>query len=81
MSTSPQATTLFEKIWRDHVVKDLGNNTFLVYIDRNFLHEVSGAVSFKGLAEAGRCVRRADLTYATVDHVVDTLVRLSDGRS
>jgi 3-isopropylmalate/(R)-2-methylmalate dehydratase large subunit len=72
MSKPVPPATLFEKIWRDHVVKDLGNNTFLVYIDRNFLHEVSGAISFKGLAEAGRSVRRADLTYATIDHVVDT---------
>lgn len=22
--------TLFEKIWREHVVKDLGNDTFLI---------------------------------------------------
>src|SRR5438270_9736249 len=77
-STRAEPATLFEKIWREHVVKDLGNNTFLLYIDRNFLHEVSGAISFKGLAEAGRAVRRPDLTYATVDHVVDTFPGRND---
>ena len=64
--------TLFEKIWGEHVVKDFGQNTYLLYIDRNFLHEVSGAISFKGLAEAQRAVRRPELTWATIDHVVDT---------
>src|ERR1041385_1161035 len=64
--------TLFEKIWRDHVVRALGRGTCLLCIDRNFLHEVSGSVSFKSLAEAGRTVRRPELTWATVDHVLDT---------
>src|ERR1051326_3651629 len=77
MSTQPPAT-LFEKIWREHVVAELGNNTFLLYIDRNFLHEMSGAISFKGLEEAGPAVRRPDLTWATVDHVLDTFPGRSD---
>ncbi len=72
------AATLFEKIWRDHVVKDLGNNTFLLHIDRNFLHEVSGAISFKGLEQAGRTVRRPELTWATLDHVLDTFPGRTD---
>jgi len=76
MSVGP--ATLFEKIWREHVVSELGNNTFLLYIDRNFLHEMSGAVSFKGLEEAGRVVRRPELTWATVDHVLDTFPGRTD---
>jgi 3-isopropylmalate/(R)-2-methylmalate dehydratase large subunit len=68
--TSP--LTLFEKIWNDHVIADFGDNTYLIHIDRNFLHEMSGALSFKGIDEAGRTVRHPELTFATIDHVVDT---------
>ncbi len=72
------AATLFEKIWRDHVVRDLGRNTFLLYIDRNFLHELSGAWSFESMAKTSRTVRRAELTWATIDHVVDTFPGRTD---
>jgi len=64
--------TLFEKIWNDHVIVDFGDNTYLIHIDRNFLHEMSGALSFKGIDEAVRTVRHPELTFATIDHVVDT---------
>lgn len=64
--------TLFEKIWNDHVIVDFGDNTYLIYIDRHFLHEMSGALSFKGMDEAGRKVRHPELTFATIDHVVNT---------
>ena len=64
--------TLFEKIWNGHVIVDFGDNTYLIHIDRNFLHELSGALSFKGIDEAHRTVRHPELTFATIDHVVDT---------
>lgn len=70
--------TLFEKIWSDHVVRDLGDNSYLVHIDRHLLHEVSGAVSFKGLRESGQSVRRPDLTIAVLDHLLDTMPGRSD---
>lgn len=66
------ASTYFDKVWDDHVVADLGDNAWLIHIDRNFLHELSGAVSFKGLDEAGRRVRNPGMTFATIDHVVAT---------
>jgi 3-isopropylmalate/(R)-2-methylmalate dehydratase large subunit len=63
---------LFDKIWLDHVVADLGNGAWLIYIDRNFQHELTGATAFKALAGAGRRVRRPDLSFGTMDHVVAT---------
>ena len=62
----------FEKVWQDHVVADLGEDTALLHIDRHFLHELSGAVSFQGLDQHQRAVRHPELTFATIDHVVAT---------
>ncbi len=64
--------TYFDKVWNDHVVLYLGNNTCLLHIDRHFLHELSGAISFKTLAEKDHMVRSTRLTFATLDHVLDT---------
>jgi 3-isopropylmalate/(R)-2-methylmalate dehydratase large subunit len=64
--------TLFEKIWNDHVIADLGGKAHLLHVDRHFMHEMSGSVAFKGLREANRAVRDPALTFATVDHVPDT---------
>src|SRR6476660_2943793 len=66
------ARTLYEKIWDDHVVKDLGAGEALLYVDRHLVHEVTSAQAFDGLRMAGRKVRRPDLTFATADHNVPT---------
>ncbi|MDE2133823.1 MAG: 3-isopropylmalate dehydratase large subunit [Alphaproteobacteria bacterium] len=65
--------TLFEKIWDDHVIADLGDGAYLIHIDRHFLHEYSGAVSLKELDRCGRTVRNPQLTFGTLDHVLETL--------
>ena len=67
--------TLFEKVWDAHKVADLPGGGALIYIDRHLVHEVTSPQAFDGLREAGRKVRRPDLTFATVDHNVPT-----DGR-
>lgn len=64
--------TLFEKIWNAHVVHEEPGRPTLLYIDRHFVHEVTSPQAFDGLREAGRRVRRPDLTFATMDHNVPT---------
>jgi len=64
--------TLFEKIWNAHVVYEEPGRPTLLYIDRHFVHEVTSPQAFDGLREAGRKVRRPDLTFATMDHNVPT---------
>src|SRR5579862_9128389 len=71
----PMAGTLFDKVWDSHVVDELPGGGALLYIDRHLVHEVTSPQAFDGLREAGRKVRRPDLTFATVDHNVPT-----DGR-
>src|SRR5579871_3274694 len=67
--------TLFDKVWDRHVVSNLAGGGVLLYVDRHLVHEVTSPQAFDGLREAGRKVRRPDLTFATVDHNVPT-----DGR-
>ena len=69
-------STLFDKVWNEHVVADLPGGGALLFIDRHLVHEVTSPQAFDGLREHGRPVRRPDLTFATADHNVPT-----DGRA
>ncbi|KAK9244807.1 aconitase family-domain-containing protein [Lipomyces tetrasporus] len=66
--------TLYDKVFDDHVVK-AENGTYLLYIDRHLVHEVTSPQAFEGLTNAGRKVRRVDCTLATVDHNIPTTSR------
>src|SRR5690348_1719612 len=67
--------TLFEKLWDAHVVREARGEPTLLYIDLHLIHEVTSPQAFDGLREAGRKVRRPDLTFGTVDHNVPTTNR------
>ncbi len=69
----PQARTFFEKVWNDHVIADLGDETFLLQIDRLFLHELSGSEALRRLERSGRAPQCPELVFAVIDHVVDTV--------
>ena len=70
--------TIFEKLWDEHTVSDLGNNTYLIYIDRIFIHERTGSIALKGLESAGRIVRNPEQVFACMDHIVDTFPGRTD---
>jgi 3-isopropylmalate/(R)-2-methylmalate dehydratase large subunit len=70
--------TIIEKLWADHTVADLADNTYLLYIDRVFLHERTGSIALKGLEAAGRSVRNPAQAFCTMDHIVDTFPGRSD---
>ena len=67
------AKTLSEKIWDDHVVRSAEGEPDLLFIDLHLVHEVTSPQAFDGLRQAGRPVRRPDLTLATEDHNTPTL--------
>jgi 3-isopropylmalate/(R)-2-methylmalate dehydratase large subunit len=71
-----QPRTLYEKIWDAHVVERRADGTCLIYIDRHLVHEVTSPQAFEGLRNAGRKVRRPDLTLAVPDHNLPTTPRL-----
>lgn len=64
------ASTLFEKIWSQHVVKDLGDGWALLHIDRQLLHDLSGAPGLNDLVTRKLALRNPELAFATADHVV-----------
>jgi 3-isopropylmalate/(R)-2-methylmalate dehydratase large subunit len=68
-------STLFEKLWNAHVVRESPGEPALLYIDLHLVHEVTSPQAFAGLRAAGRRVRRPDLTVATADHNVPTTDR------
>ncbi|CAM3687013.1 3-isopropylmalate dehydratase large subunit [Rheinheimera salexigens] len=70
--------TLYQKIYASHVVGKLNPSTDLLYVDRHLIHEVTSPQAFSGLKLADRQVRRADLTFATMDHNVSTQRRSID---
>ena len=67
----PQPQTLFEKIWRRHVVTERPDGFTLLYIDRHLLHDGS-AGAFERLRAAGQKVRAPEKCFATPDHYVPT---------
>ncbi len=73
-SGTPRPRTLAEKVWDDHVVvPGEGGSPDLIYIDLHLVHEVTSPQAFDGLRQAGRPLRRTDLTIATEDHNTPTL--------
>ncbi|GAA0677534.1 3-isopropylmalate dehydratase large subunit [Rheinheimera tangshanensis] len=72
------AKTLYQKIYQSHVVAAVNGSTDLLFVDRHLIHEVTSPQAFAGLRQAGRTVRRPDLTYATMDHNVSTQLRSID---
>ncbi|MBM7455430.1 3-isopropylmalate/(R)-2-methylmalate dehydratase large subunit [Oceanisphaera litoralis] len=66
------ASTLYQKVFDAHLVRDQAGETPLLYIDRHLVHEVTSPQAFDGLREKGRKLRRPDRTWATMDHNVST---------
>ncbi|MDQ0316886.1 3-isopropylmalate dehydratase large subunit [Amorphus orientalis] len=67
--------TLYDKLWASHVVRDYGDGSALIYVDRHLLHEVSTPQSFLALEAKGRTVRRREANLAVPDHAVPTTGR------
>lgn len=64
--------TLFDKIWDEHVIEDLGQGVHLLHVDRHLQHDLGGGKAHEELRKRGLKVRSPELTFATPDHVVGT---------
>jgi len=64
--------TLYDKLWDSHLVKDLDDGTSLLYIDLQYIHEVTSPQAFEGLRLAKRKAWRSGANLATPDHNVPT---------
>ncbi|MTV41083.1 3-isopropylmalate dehydratase large subunit [Duganella radicis] len=66
--------TLFDKLWRRHVVAAGDDGAAdLLYIDRHLVYEVTSPQAFDGLRLGGRRPWRPDSVIATADHNVPTI--------
>lgn len=68
-----KARTLLDKIWDSHVVAAESGCPSVLYVDLHLIHEVTSPQAFQGLRNRSLPVRRPDLTFATMDHIVPTL--------
>ena len=64
--------TLYDKLWRSHLVREETDGTALIYIDRHLVHEVTSPQAFEGLRLAGRPLWRKESILATADHNTPT---------
>ncbi len=68
-------STLYEKLWSSHLVREEADGTGLIYIDRHLVHEVTSPQAFEGLDVAHRKPWRIESVVATADHNVPTTAR------
>ncbi|WP_417685441.1 3-isopropylmalate dehydratase large subunit [Pseudidiomarina gelatinasegens] len=69
------AQTLYDKLWERHVVATMPDDSVLLYIDRQLLHEVTSPQAFSGLELAKRKLWRTTANVAVPDHAVPTRYR------
>lgn len=65
--------TIIDKIWDQHVVKNVTEDRQIIYIDRHYIHEVTSPQAFNGLKRRGINLFRPQKITATADHNVPTI--------
>lgn len=66
------ATTLYEKLWQQHLIEEKAGETPLLYVDRHLIHEVTSPQAFANLKFHNRPIRHPERTIATMDHNIST---------
>jgi 3-isopropylmalate/(R)-2-methylmalate dehydratase large subunit len=65
-------STLFEKLWRSHVVRELDEGWSLLHIDRHLLHDLSGPSALAEIRNRGLHIHEPAAVFATPDHLVSS---------
>src|SRR5215469_4573154 len=63
---------MLAKIWDQHVIARLSEDTDLLHIDRHLLHDLGGSRGLLDLKSRGLKVHSPELTFATPDHAIST---------
>ena len=63
---------MLAKIWDQHVIARLSEDTDLLHIDRHLLHDLGGSRGLLDLKSRGLKVHNPELTFATPDHAIST---------
>jgi 3-isopropylmalate/(R)-2-methylmalate dehydratase large subunit len=64
--------TVLAKIWDQHVIAHLSDDTDLLHVDRHLLHDLGGSRGLIDLKSRGLVVHNPELTFATPDHAIST---------
>src|SRR5690242_5889910 len=64
--------TMLAKIWDEHVIARLSEDTDILHIDRHLLHDLGGSRGLLDLKNRGMKVHSPELTFATPDHAIST---------
>jgi len=72
MSLDKLGRTLFAKIWDQHVISQMGDDTDLLHVDRHLLHDLGGSRGLLDLKSRNLSVHNPELTFATPDHAIST---------
>src|SRR6201996_218080 len=64
--------TMLAKIWDQHVIARLTEDTDLLHIDRHLLHDLGGSRGLLDLKSRGLSVHNPELTFATPDHAISS---------
>ena len=63
---------MLAKIWDQHVIAHISDDTDLLHIDRHLLHDLGGSRGLLDLKSRGLAVHNPELTFATPDHAIST---------
>src|SRR5579862_2587074 len=66
------ATTLFDKVWAEHVVDATAGGVDLIHIDRHLMHDLNGFGGLREVARLGYRVRNPELIFVTPDHAISS---------
>jgi 3-isopropylmalate/(R)-2-methylmalate dehydratase large subunit len=64
--------TLLSKIWDQHVIARISEDTDLLHVDRHLLHDLGGSRGLLDIKSRGLKVHNPELTFATPDHAIST---------
>ncbi len=63
---------MLAKIWDQHVIARMSEDTDLLHVDRHLLHDLGGSRGLLDLKSRGLRVHNPELTFATPDHAIST---------
>src|ERR1700742_3254496 len=64
--------TMLAKIWDQHVIARISDDTDLLHIDRHLLHDLGGSRGLLDLKSRNLPVHNPELTFATPDHAISS---------
>ena len=64
--------SLYQKVWDDHVVRQLPSGQYQVFMALHLIHEVTSPQAFGMLKDKNLGVAYPGRTFATVDHIIPT---------